>query len=125
MPGQAEKLRQLDDQIAPLQKHLSTATPQLAAAQEQWEQGLRLADLRRLPKNVTDILLVEPAKRIDKQKDELASYYRTIAPGLQNERERLAALQKERKAIQDTVPTTLISISGSPRRCACCRAATG
>ena len=115
MPGQAEKLRQLDDQIAPLQKLLSTATPQLAAVQEYWEQGLRLADLRRLPKNVTDILLVEPAKRIEKQKAELASYYRTIAPGLQNERERLAALQKERKAIQDTVPTTLISISGSPR----------
>jgi hypothetical protein len=115
MPGQAENLRQLDDQIAPLQKLLSTATPQLATAQEQWEQGLRLTDLRRLPKNVTDILLVEPAKRIDKQKEELASYYRTIAPGLQNERERLAALQKERKAIQDTVPTTLISISGSPR----------
>jgi hypothetical protein len=115
MPGQAENLRQLDDQIAPLQKLLSTATPQLATAQEQWEQGLRLTDLRRLPKNVTDILLVEPAKRADKQKQELAAYHRTIAPGLQNEREHLAALQKERKAIQDTVPTTLISISGSPR----------
>jgi hypothetical protein len=110
MPNQeqAEQLRRLDTEIAPLVK-------QLMAAQEQWEHGLHLDELRLLPKNLTDILLTEPVKRNDKQKQELDAYYPTITPALKSEREHLAELQKQRKAIQDTVPTTLISMAVPPR----------
>lgn len=105
---QTEQLRRLEEQIVPLQK-------QLAAAQEQWEQGLRLPEMRRLPKNVTDILLAEPAKRNEKQKGQLTAYYQSLVPEHKSDFERLAELQKNRKAIQDTVQTTLISIAVPPR----------
>lgn len=68
-----------------------------------------------VPKNITDIVAVEPAKRSDQQKLELSAYYRTIAPQLAATRMQLAELQKQRDALFNSVRTTLVSMSGPPR----------
>ena len=70
---------------------------QFAAGQQRWEDGLKLAELRILPTNVTAILLTEPAKRTAAQQTELATYYAKIDP-------KLAQLQKALTAHQKTTP---------------------
>lgn len=68
-----------------------------------------------LPKNVADILALEPANRNDEQRRSLAAYYHTIAPLLQPLREQLVALQKQKDEIVKSAPTTLVSMSIEPR----------
>src|SRR5262249_15633239 len=89
-PAQATQLRRLDEQMAPLKTNLNTQSPELDAALLQWEQSLRLPELRGLPKNLTEILLIEPDKRTDSQKEALAAHYRTLAPQLEPVRKKLA-----------------------------------
>ncbi len=67
---------------------------QLAAAQQRWEDGLKLAELRGLPPSVTAVLLTEPAKRTAAQRKELAAYYAKIDPKLVQLQKALAAHQK-------------------------------
>jgi hypothetical protein len=67
------------------------------------------------PPNVVEILALEPAARNDAQKQELAAYYRTIAPRLQPTRDKLAALDKRRNEIIASAPTSLVSMSVEPR----------
>lgn len=68
-----------------------------------------------LPKNIRTILAIPAEKRTEKQRAELAAHYRTIAPALEGVRRQVAALEKERKALMDTIPTMLISTSVKPR----------
>jgi mono/diheme cytochrome c family protein len=49
-----------------------------------------------LPRAIRDVLDVSPADRDPSQKDAVAAYHRTVTPLLASERERLAALEKER-----------------------------
>jgi hypothetical protein len=76
---------------------------------------VRAGSDKGLPKNIGDILTVESANRSDPQKQELAAYFRTIAPQLQETRSQAAALQKQRDGLLGTVRTTLVSMSGPPR----------
>ncbi len=114
-PEQAAQLRQLDEQMAPLQKVLDTPTAELDAAQAKWEDLLRIREVRRLPRNVIDVLLVEPAKRSEAQKQTLASYYRGIAPALESVRKQLADLRRRKAEMTKTMPTTLVSMAVPPR----------
>jgi hypothetical protein len=59
-----------------------------------------------LPENIVQVLATPADKRTVAQKDELAKYYRSIAPDLAATRDQIAALQKQDAAIQ--VPTTLV-----------------
>jgi hypothetical protein len=68
-----------------------------------------------VPKNITEIVALEPAKRSEQQKQELSAYYRTIAPQLAATRSQLADLQKQRDALFGAVRTTLVSTAGMPR----------
>ncbi len=68
-----------------------------------------------IPKEIADVVAVEPAQRSDKQKQDLAAYYRTIAPQLAAMRTQLADLRKQRDALFGSVRTTLVSMSGTPR----------
>ena len=110
---QAARLQQLDAQIAPLRKLLDTSTPELEAAQEQWEKSL--ADHQGLPEHVAAILKTEPSKRSGEQKQALAAYYRGIAPQLASTRDALAPLQRQRDELDASIPTTLITESVAPR----------
>ncbi|HEX7377709.1 MAG TPA: DUF1553 domain-containing protein, partial [Pirellulales bacterium] len=76
---------------------------------------VRAEGVDTLPKNITDILALEPAGRNDEQRRVLAAYYHTIAPLLQPLREQLAALKKEKEEIVKSAATTLVSMSVAPR----------
>jgi hypothetical protein len=68
-----------------------------------------------VPKNITEIVALETAKRSPQQKQELSAYYRTIAPQLAAPRSQLADLQRQRDALFGAVRTTLVSTTGTPR----------
>ncbi|MGD9644872.1 MAG: PSD1 and planctomycete cytochrome C domain-containing protein [Pirellulales bacterium] len=68
-----------------------------------------------LPRNIRDALAVPAESRTESQRNELAAYYRSIAPALEPFRERLAKLQKEREALNRSITTTLYTVSRQPR----------
>jgi len=68
-----------------------------------------------LPDSVRTTLALPPAKRSEHQARELAAFYRAIAPILQPIRDRIASLEAQKTDLLKTVPTTLVTISGSPR----------
>jgi hypothetical protein len=113
--AQAAELKRFDEAIAPLQKVLGTQTPELDAAWAKWEAALLVREARKLPKNLLDVLLVDPSKRTDRQRQDLAAHYRGIAPALQSVRTRLADLQRKKDALVEAIPTCLVSVSGPPR----------
>jgi hypothetical protein len=110
---QSAKLKNLDGQIAPLQKMYTAQTPELADALAQWEAAHK--DGKGLPKEIAAIVALEPAKRNAKQKQALDSHFRSVAPELKLVREQLAALQKQRDEVNRQVISTLVSASGPPR----------
>jgi hypothetical protein len=111
---QAETLKKIDGQLAALRKVLATSTPQLEADQVQWEASIKGG--KGLPKNVAALLAVPADKRNPKQKEQLASFYRSfVAPVLKEQRQQLAQLQKQKDEIQKAIPSTLISMAGPPR----------
>jgi hypothetical protein len=114
-PEQAAALKKLDDEMAAFQQVINTPTSALDASQAKWEEALRLVDIRKLPKTLPAVLLIEPAKRTVTQKQELAAYYRTIAPELQKVRDQLAELKGRKEALDKTIPKCLIAVSGPPR----------
>jgi hypothetical protein len=68
-----------------------------------------------LPQNIVTILKTPADGRSEAQANELAAYYRSIAPALQPVRDRLAQLEQEKKQIQDSLPKTLMTVSVTPR----------
>jgi hypothetical protein len=62
--------------------------------------------MSQVPDGVSKILAAAPASRTAAQKDELARYYRSIAPELAKVREQLASLARQQAAIRPA--TTLI-----------------
>lgn len=68
-----------------------------------------------LPKDVREIASIVPEKRSDAQQRTLAHHYRTTAPLLEETRAKLVELEAEKNRFLQTVPRTLISVSGPPR----------
>ncbi|NLX95698.1 MAG: DUF1553 domain-containing protein [Rhodopirellula sp.] len=68
-----------------------------------------------LPKDVAAALSVAPDQRSQPQHNAIAAYYRSIAPELADARKRLADLESQKQAVLHAAPTTLISVSTSPR----------
>jgi mono/diheme cytochrome c family protein len=112
---QAARLRKLDEQIAPLQRQMNVATPELEAAQAKWEETVREAKSQGLPKPVADVLAIDAAKRSPKQKEIAANHYRSVAPELAEPRQQLAELQRQKQELNKAVPTTLVSMAVPPR----------
>jgi Protein of unknown function (DUF1553)/Protein of unknown function (DUF1549)/Planctomycete cytochrome C len=69
---------------------------------------------RGLPRPIQDILAVEPAKRAEGQKTELAAYHRSVAASLDAARKELAALKTELDAVRAKMPRTLITLTTTP-----------
>jgi cytochrome c553 len=107
---QAERAR-LASEIAAVRKLLDTPTKELAAGQKKWESGKH----EKLPSPIAAILSVSASKRSDVQRAELAAYYRTIAPELDSTRKKLADLQQAAANLEKRIPTTLITVSVTPR----------
>ncbi len=103
--------------IVPGDADASEAAAGLAEAQTRWENTVEQQDAKDsgLPDNIAKIVRLPADKRNDKQKAELAKHYHSIAPELAEVRKRLAERQRELDEFKKAIPTTLVSISGSPR----------
>jgi hypothetical protein len=67
------------------------------------------------PANIAAILAVPRAERNEGQRNELAAYYRTIAPALEPQRKKLRELETAKAALAKTIPTTLVTNAVTPR----------
>jgi hypothetical protein len=77
---------------------------------------VRIDALRALPENIQKLLAVNDADRSAEQRNELAVYYRTIAPGLAEVRKQLQEAKKQRDAVQEKhTRRTLITKRVEPR----------
>src|SRR5262249_50754256 len=63
---------------------------------------------RALPQPIRDILALAAAARTAEQSRDLARFYRSIAPELEEVRARVAELDRQVKAVEQQVPTTPI-----------------
>ncbi len=68
-----------------------------------------------LPERVQEILALKSDQRTGEQAQELATYYRSIAPELEPSRQRLETLERERKELTAQMTTTLVTVSVPPR----------
>ncbi|MBM3851121.1 MAG: DUF1553 domain-containing protein [Verrucomicrobia bacterium] len=77
----------------------------------------RVAEIARTPAPVLEALSRAPSARTDAQKATVAAHHRSVAPRLQPDRDRLAALQRQRSEIKPhtTVPV-LRELAGKDRR---------
>lgn len=110
-PQQEAERARLRKEIAAVHKLLDTPSPELAAAQTKWEAEKH----GKLPASVASVLSIPAAKRSEAQRAELAAYYRTIAPALDATRKRLTDLQLAMANLEKRIPTTLITVSVTPR----------
>ena len=67
------------------------------------------------PPNISALLAIAADQRNDAQKNELAAYYRSIAPTLDGARKHLADRENARKDLDARIPSTLITASVQPR----------
>ncbi|HEY8506099.1 MAG TPA: DUF1549 and DUF1553 domain-containing protein, partial [Gemmataceae bacterium] len=95
---------------------LVTQTPQGGAAFDTltaWLSAQRAAPDPDLPAHIRDAVKLDPAKRSEAQKRELKEYfienaYAKARPVLAPLRKELDELEKRRKALDDSIPTTLV-----------------
>ena len=73
------------------------------------------AGIKSIPGNVQAALAVAAEQRTEAQKNEIAAYYRTIAPLTQPQRDQVAQLEKQKADMTANMPTALITIAGPPR----------
>jgi hypothetical protein len=106
-PEQVEQEKKLDAEIDQIRALLRTSTRQLAEAQAKWEKaGPGKPPAAALPKEISSVLAIPTPKRTEAQKEQLVSYYRSIAPELAGARQRIEALTKQKASIQPA--TTLV-----------------
>jgi len=67
------------------------------------------------PDNILALLKIKDAERTAAQKQELAKYYRSIAPLLDKPRADLAAAKKKKDDYVAMLPTTLVTVAVEPR----------
>jgi hypothetical protein len=79
------------------------------------EYGFYFQVLGSAPENILAILKVAGDQRTAEQKTELAKYFRSIAPELNDARSQLAAAKKQREELVAKIPTTLATITVEPR----------
>jgi mono/diheme cytochrome c family protein len=98
LPGQAEveqkKKAEYDRQTAELQAAVAAAKKDGASRQKQWEADLKLAELRKLPAELATALLLEPAKRNQKQQQQVAAQFAKVDPVLAKATKELTTHQR-------------------------------
>ncbi|MEO6182724.1 MAG: DUF1549 domain-containing protein, partial [Verrucomicrobiota bacterium] len=68
-----------------------------------------------LPTNVLAIVKLSAETRGKKETNDLAKYFRSIAPELSGARAQLAETKKREQELSQKIPTTLVSVSEEPR----------
>lgn len=67
------------------------------------------------PKEIVDVVKLEPAQRNDAQKTKLADYFKANSPTLIDLRRKLAAARRAAADYDKSLPKCLVSVSGKPR----------
>jgi hypothetical protein len=117
LPGEKERyqerLKAFDRRKGELKASLAAyKKDELPGNQRKWEEHLSLPELRKLPPNISAILLIDPAKRSEKQKRDLADYYEKTD-------EKLSKLTKALKDHQKAAPKLTLAQTlalGTPRK---------
>jgi hypothetical protein len=131
-PEQTARLAALEAARDAAKERLDAVAPQLDLAQRQWEHDIRaygvtLPELAEDSKanaaekttatQVRAALKKDPTQRKGPEALALKTYFRTKAtPLFAAEREALARAEQDYKALHDTLPKCLVSISGPTRR---------
>ena len=68
-----------------------------------------------LPAEIATFLQTEADKRSPQHKEKLFAHFRSFAPELKVERDLVARLEADQKALTDSFPQTLVSMSTAPR----------
>jgi hypothetical protein len=110
--AQEKKLRQ---DITKLEAELKKQTPELDAAQKEWEpKFIRIlienstAEASNTPPAVRKIIAIPSAERTESDKIALSDYFRSSSPALKGVRDQLAEAQKQQKDLKAQIPTTLV-----------------
>jgi len=131
-PAQEAQLAKLDGAIVEAKKKLTAVTPQLDAAQLQWEADVRsfdatLPELRKdakaseadktVARKAQDALKKEPKDRSAKDRDAIRDYFRSkVTVAFRKEIDGVAVAQRERDAFYNPLPKCLVSVvSDNPR----------
>jgi hypothetical protein len=96
--------------------HLNTGTNQLLIkVVAQGGGGFYFKASPFEPEGMREELKTPATKRSDQQKEELAKYYRSIAPSLEVTRAKLNEAKKTYDALMKDIPTTLSTVAVEPR----------
>lgn len=128
-PQQAAESARLDAEIRECERQMAAESPELTAAQKAWEASTREAlaaakpkeaakapSVSLPPKEIVDLLKIEPDKRSAAQKQRLTQHYRELAPQLAGVRARLASARQAKASLDAAIPHCLVSISTSNPR---------
>lgn len=116
-PELESQQRNLKAAVAEAQQVLDSPTPEWLAAQAEWLAAMReqgFAD-GELPAEIISIVQTEDDQRDDAQRAALWEYYRSIAPDLEQARQRLADAQQTLEAFSNNLPVSLVPKTGPPR----------
>jgi uncharacterized protein DUF1553/uncharacterized protein DUF1549/cytochrome c len=113
-PAQQKERKRLESEIAVLEMRIDKLAPQFEAARERWENQVKPSD--RLPKDIRAILNVAPAMRQAAQKAALAKYYRSIAPELKKENDRLAEVRRQLAGIKPVTTPIMRELPANKKR---------
>jgi hypothetical protein len=117
LPGELDVYRRKQAVFAKKKAELEAAMTdylktQLPARQQKWENDLRLPQVRKLPKAITAILLLDPAKRTAQQIKELEDFYAGTDKKLAELKKAVADHQKAAPVLSKAQTLAL----GSPRK---------
>jgi hypothetical protein len=117
---QVARKKQLSDDVARLETEFKKVTPELTAAQAAWETKTtndlahattatnQPSAAPEVPTNIVTILKVAQADRSAQQRDEISDYFRSQSTELKTVRDQLAEARKEKQALQEAIPSTLV-----------------
>lgn len=72
--------------------------------------------VQALPEHIAGILVIDPAQRTSEQKAALTAHFRSIVPELAEQRDRISQVEQRRKSLNDSIPTTLITVARAEPR---------
>ena len=129
-PELEQRLKELDAALAEARKKFDAITPQLDAAQKQWEadvvayevtlpelkEGTNASDAdKKEAKKVADLL--KKANRNGQEQQSVRNWFRNKVTQLyQAERDGLAKAEQERNSFYSSLPKCLVSVSASNKR---------
>jgi hypothetical protein len=111
---QTAELKKLEDEVTAKKNAIGSVKID-DGGRVKWEEATA-KNSKGVPKPVVDALKIEAAKRTDAQKNTIAQHYREqVAPETETLRKELAAATGKRDGYKNSIPTTLVAMTGAPR----------